>query len=225
MNPASKKDKTAALAGRHIHIIGSGNLQNELLAGFLARETGACCTYGETPAPASRNGAENRQPDLFLVDCLGQDLTGCIECLRQEEDLPGPSRLVTFFNVKPGLGIEEQALREGVRGFFYEKDPPERMIKGLAAIFAGELWVSREIMTRCLLEEGRGGTTRTKELRILTSREIEILSLIAAGVTNEEIGQKLCISTNTVKTHVYNIFHKIKVPNRLQAALWAAKNL
>jgi LuxR family transcriptional regulator of csgAB operon len=45
------------------------------------------------------------------------------------------------------------------------------------------------------------------------------------GATNEEIGAKLCISTNTVKTHVYNIFHKIKVPNRLQAALWAAKNL
>ena len=59
----------------------------------------------------------------------------------------------------------------------------------------------------------------------LTRRETEILALIAAGHTNEEMAEKLFISPHTVKTHVYNIFQKIAVPNRLQAALWAAKNL
>jgi DNA-binding NarL/FixJ family response regulator len=224
MNPASRKKNTPPLAGRLIHIIGSGDLQNELLAGFLERETGARCTCGETVTPAVVDEAEKRKPALLLLDCLGQDLAGCIDRLRRE-NLPGPSRLVAFFNVRPGLGIEEQALREGVRGFFYEKDPPERMIKGVGAIFSGEMWVSREIMTRCLLEEGTRGRTHVRDVQVLTSREIEILSLIAVGATNEEIGNKLCISTNTVKTHVYNIFHKIKVPNRLQAALWAAKHL
>jgi LuxR family transcriptional regulator of csgAB operon len=59
----------------------------------------------------------------------------------------------------------------------------------------------------------------------LTPREIEIVSMIAAGAANAHIADKLCISSHTVKTHIYNIFKKINVPNRLQAALWAAKNL
>jgi DNA-binding NarL/FixJ family response regulator len=59
----------------------------------------------------------------------------------------------------------------------------------------------------------------------LTRREREILVLISCGSTNESISSKLYISMHTVKTHIYNIFKKIGVPNRLQAALWAAKHL
>ena len=49
--------------------------------------------------------------------------------------------------------------------------------------------------------------------------------LVSAGAKNEQIAEELHISPNTVKTHIYNIFKKIGVPNRLQAALWAVKNL
>jgi DNA-binding CsgD family transcriptional regulator len=59
----------------------------------------------------------------------------------------------------------------------------------------------------------------------LTPREVEILAMVAVGAKNEEIAEKLYISPHTVKTHIYNIFKKIDVPNRLQAALWAASNL
>jgi LuxR family transcriptional regulator of csgAB operon len=59
----------------------------------------------------------------------------------------------------------------------------------------------------------------------LTPREVEILAMVAVGAKNEEIAEKLHISPHTVKTHIYNIFKKIDVPNRLQAALWAASNL
>jgi DNA-binding CsgD family transcriptional regulator len=59
----------------------------------------------------------------------------------------------------------------------------------------------------------------------LTPREKEILALVSAGAKNEQIAEALHISPNTVKTHIYNIFKKIDVPNRLQAALWAVKNL
>jgi DNA-binding NarL/FixJ family response regulator len=51
------------------------------------------------------------------------------------------------------------------------------------------------------------------------------MTLLAAGATNEEIADKLCVSLNTVKTHLYNTFRKIGVQTRLKAALWAARNL
>jgi DNA-binding CsgD family transcriptional regulator len=63
------------------------------------------------------------------------------------------------------------------------------------------------------------------DISILTQREREILSIVVGGATNEEIANKLYISPHTVKTHIYNIFKKINVPNRLQAALWVSRNL
>jgi LuxR family transcriptional regulator of csgAB operon len=59
----------------------------------------------------------------------------------------------------------------------------------------------------------------------ITGREAQILAMVAVGAKNEEIADKLGISPHTVKTHIYNLCKKIGVPNRLQAALWAAKNL
>ena len=59
----------------------------------------------------------------------------------------------------------------------------------------------------------------------LTKREVEILSTIAEGATNEEVADRFFISPHTVKSHLYNIYKKIGLSNRLQAALWARRNL
>jgi len=95
----------------------------------------------------------------------------------------------------------------------------------VSALFNDELWVSREIMTKTILENRDRDIITITDQNTLTPREIEILSFIALGAKNEHIAEELFISPNTVKTHIYNIFKKINVPNRLQAALWAAKNL
>jgi LuxR family transcriptional regulator of csgAB operon len=80
-------------------------------------------------------------------------------------------------------------------------------------------------MAKCLMSHRTDGDASKKEVVFLTQRELEILSMVVSGATNEEIAARVCISPHTVKTHIYNIFKKINVPNRLQAALWAAKNL
>ena len=59
----------------------------------------------------------------------------------------------------------------------------------------------------------------------LTQRELEIIGLLGTGATNAEIAEKLFVSEHTVKSHLYNIFRKIKVHNRLQAMNWARRNL
>ena len=99
------------------------------------------------------------------------------------------------------------------------------MLKGLRSLIKGEIWVSREILVDVALQSGPKMERAVHEKADLSHREAEILALLSIGSSNDDIADKLFISPNTVKTHLYRIFRKIKVPNRFQAALWAAKNL
>lgn len=223
----SSEDKDLTqLTDKVIHIIGPRRFQNELMVFFLEREAGAKCIASEdirhVPIIDNKNIS---QPKLILLDCLEKDLDSYLVELESSGENILYGHLVALFNVSSELGIEEKALRRGVRGFFYEKDLLEGFPKGVHAIFDGELWVSRGIMTKTILDHRDTDIALRKDASILTSREIEILALVAAGAKNEKIANELFISPNTVKTHIYNIFKKIDVPNRLQAALWAAKNL
>ena len=83
----------------------------------------------------------------------------------------------------------------------------------------------RETLTKFLLEAKNSAKLELDTTDSLTRREKEILTIIACGANNEKIADELCISPHTVKCHIYNIYQKINVSNRLQAALWAAKNL
>jgi len=80
------------------------------------------------------------------------------------------------------------------------------------------------VTTFPLKDKWQGNLLKANEM-VLTPREIEILSVLALGVKNEEIASKLYISPHTVKTHLYAIYKKINVSNRLQAVLWAGENL
>lgn len=214
------------LTDRQIYIVGSRKLQNELMAFFLERDTGAECLLKEDleQIPVSDNKQEGL-PKLILAECFEMDLNICLSRLEKAEKMILSDHMLAIFNVPPDQGIEEKAVALGVRGVFYDSDPLERFSKGINAVIDGELWVSREILTKYVMRNTEQGDENGHEESILTARETEILAMISAGEKNEEIAEKLFISPNTVKTHIYNIFKKIDVPNRLQAALWAVKNL
>ena len=80
-------------------------------------------------------------------------------------------------------------------------------------------------MKTCGLENEGKYCTSEKDSSLLSQREVEILARVAVGFKNQEIAEKLNLSPHTVDSHLYNVYKKIKAPNRLQAIFWAAKNL
>jgi len=209
-----------------IYIICPRKLQNELMASFLEREIAAKCLLGKDICdirfPDDANCKE--QPKLVLLDCHGKDPKSLLVALGSYDIKKSFRNYVALFNICHGLGIEKKCVQQGVRGIFYDDDSLPQFLKGVRAILNGQLWLSRKIMTKCILSKNRGGRSET-DSSILTPRESEILARVAVGATNGEIAERLYISSHTVKTHLYNIYKKINVPNRFQAALWAAKNL
>jgi len=211
-----------------LYILGPRRLQNELLAQFIETEIemdiSCLCCESQQEIPLLVD-IQTRHTSMILLDGEDSGLDDCLKILEALEEPYFRHYLVVLFNVKPSAGIEELSLEIGVKGFFYSDDPTERVVKGVQMIFGGELWVSREILSKSYAKSRKGERPILKKNNPLTDRETEILSLISAGAKNDQIAEELCISPNTVKTHIYNIFKKIRVPNRLQAALWAVKNL
>jgi LuxR family transcriptional regulator of csgAB operon len=209
-----------------IYIISPRKLQNELMASCLERETRAKCLLGEDICDVRfpDDAKCKEQSKVVLLDCHGKDPESLLIALRSYGIEKLSQYYVALFNFCHGLGIEKKCVQQRVRGIFYDDDPLPQFLKGVCAILNGQLWLSRKIMTKCILNKGWDSPSE-RDSSILTRRESEILARLAVGATNGEIAEKLYISSHTVKTHLYNIYKKINVPNRFQAALWGAKYL
>jgi len=217
---ASKKCKASC------YIVGPMRLQNELMASYLKEKTGNECSAVDDihQIPEDDPKDKNRQKLLFL-DCQGKNLHLILAELSPFINNNRLDNRIVLFNVPVGVEFQKDFISKGVHGFFYDRDPLDNFLKGVQAVIDGQLWLSREMMTKCIFEDSGSDTSSKSIPGNLTERQTEILALMAVGATNDEIADKLCISPHTVKTHLYKIFRKINVPNRVQASLWAAKNL
>lgn len=216
------------LTNSNIFIVGPLNLQNEFLSYVINKEIGAKCSIFDRELNAfsacqNLDSGDSNKKVLILIDTEDQSFEEILKRITTNGNIT--NGLIALFNLNENAGVEKKALARNIRGFFYKEDHFEVFLKGIRSIFNGEIWVSRKMLLQCVFESFNEKKVAIEEKTALTSREIEILTLISMGSTNEEIADKMCISTNTVKTHLYNIFKKINVENRLQAALWAAANL
>ena len=211
-----------------VQIVGPNMLQNSLLVSYLERQTGLKCNCSRHVKLSRSSDGSQSQTYLIIRDCHKADIGLLWEELA---NIACPERTQCFIalcNMEPKENIETEAMANNVRGIFYMDEPLERMCKGVCAILNGELWFSRKVLSKCLFESQSGPKPIIKKENngtMLTMREKEILLRVSSGLCNKEIASDLSISPHTVKTHVYNIYKKINVTNRLQASLWGTKNL
>ncbi|WP_444678885.1 LuxR C-terminal-related transcriptional regulator [Halomonas sp. E19] len=129
------------------------------------------------------------------------------------------------FNVRGEDHAVELLSALNLQGIFYRDDSIDLICKGIQALQKDNLWMSRSLMSRMIELLRRQQMNSYRPACGLTQREMEIIGLLGTGSTNSEIAEKLFVSEHTVKSHLYNIFRKIKVHNRLQAMNWARRNL
>ncbi len=209
-----------------VYIVGSQNFQNELISYVLTKETELPCTIvGKIDSLTSDNQAEDLAKKLLLVDNAEHYFEQILRDIDNQKSVDSATYIIALFNLEQGMGIEHDALRRGVQGFFYKQDDLNLFIKGIKTLFTGEIWLSRDILVNLVLNSNITKMPSGQEKAGLTAREMEILALVSMGEKNYEIAEKLFISPHTVKTHLYNLFRKINVDNRFQAALWATQNL
>jgi len=219
-----------------VFVAGREKIQKGLLASFIEREFGYRCRVAEFDADLPTAEFIGDRHLLVIRDCTGDDSQAIFSYLDLFGDrlLHDEKLCFTLINLDPRLGIDAEMLRRGVRGVLTGDIASSPMKRFVASVTRGELWFPRQLVSRCLLESrGRPPAREVEnpapagaELPVtLTSREKEVLIQIGMGATNEQIADRLCISQHTVKSHIYRIFRKINVPNRLQAALWASKYL
>jgi len=213
--------------GREIYLVGSAKAQSELMAAHIETKTGLHCRLVENLEAATQSIRQNGHPVLLLRDCHRKSNETILAELRLVYHGKLSWALCCLYNLTENTGLELDAVEYGVKGFFYEHDQLENLLRGIHSVFQGEIWLSRKTMSE-YIKRRSGPQKITNEDSVdsqLTRRELEILSKLAGGSSNQNIAETLYISRHTVKTHIYNIYKKIGVSDRLQAALWAAKNL
>ncbi|MDF4803547.1 LuxR C-terminal-related transcriptional regulator, partial [Vibrio parahaemolyticus] len=132
-------------------------------------------------------------------------------------------------NAEPNLRVESLLTWSNLKGLFYFEDDFDKVMMGLKGILNGENWLSRDILNQLighlLSLNNTVGELETKLEMELTRREMQVLSALCQGGSNLDIADSLFVSEHTVKSHLYSIFRKLEVKNRMQAITWAKRNL
>jgi NarL family two-component system response regulator LiaR len=164
--------------------------------------------------------AEILRPDVILMDLVMPVMDG-IEATRQITVGQPDIRILALTSFAADDKVFP-AIKAGALGYLLKHADPEELVDAIRRVYHGEPSLHPSI-ARKVLYEVRRPSKKTPTPDPLTEREIEVLRLVAQGMSNQEIADQLSIAEVTVRTHVSNILRKLHLANRVQAALYALR--
>jgi DNA-binding NarL/FixJ family response regulator len=203
--------------------------QQLLRAGFrliLERQPGVEVVGEATNGTEAVSGVRRLSPDVVLMDIRMPDLDG-IQATRLI--LADPATAATRIIILTTFDLDEyvyEALRAGASGFLLKDLPPEQLGTAVLTVGQGDTLLAPAV-TRRLVEHftatGRPAAPQAAVSR-LTPREVEVLKLLATGLSNAEIAAALFVAETTVKTHIARLLTKLGLRDRVQAVVFAYQN-
>jgi DNA-binding NarL/FixJ family response regulator len=178
----------------------------------------ATCRDGQQALAAVRE----HRPDVLVLDMRMPARTG-LDVLR---DLAASGPACRTVLLTAAITDDEviDAVRLGALGIVLKESDPETLLGCVRKVHAGQQWIDRETMSRAFGRAVQREHASREVARVLTPREAQIAALVAEGLRNRAIGERLSISEGTVKIHLHNIYEKLGVQGRLELVLWAQQH-
>ena len=169
--------------------------------------------------------AEQLAPDVVLMDVRMPRLSG-IEAARQVRDLV-PTTKILMLTVSDEEDDLYEAIKAGANGYLLKEISVEEVAEAIRAVVQGQSLISPSMASKLLNEFNalarRAAQQEQVSAPVLTARELEVLKLVARGLSNREVAEELFISENTVKNHVRNILEKLHLHSRMEAVMYAVR--
>ncbi len=163
-------------------------------------------------------------PHLVLLDSRLPDLSG-VEACRQMV-ARDPARRVLMLSIQDDPTVVQEALAAGARGYLLKDAPVDTWLDAIRRVASGEVLFQPHLLGMVLREvHDMGNGLSSKSLTALSQQEYRLLPLVAEGKTNKEIASALDLSDKTVKNYLANIFFKLGITRRTQAATLYARDL
>jgi DNA-binding NarL/FixJ family response regulator len=166
------------------------------------------------------------EPDVLLLDLRMPNLDG-LSTLQAMQQTSKRTRVI-ILTASEDKNEFVQAMKLGCSGIVLKQTAPELIVKSIRKVNAGEIWLDSHTTAAVMRQfattteaAGGNGSGKSRERSPLSTREREIVQLVAQGYKNKEMAEKMFISEQTVKNHLHNIFDKLGVSDRLELALYA----
>ncbi len=162
---------------------------------------------------------EELKPDVVLMDIFMPDGDG----LQAMSEIRArfPQTKVVMLTSSENDEHLYRAVKQGAAGYLLKNLDATELFDLISGVVCGEAAITREMASGLLKTVAKRSVDAGRGEEALTEREMAVLRLMATGASNQEIGERLCISINTVKSHIRNILDKLQLENRTQAASYA----
>jgi len=199
-----------------IAIVEDNKLIRESLVDYVHTDPGLKCVCTCATGEEALKELPKQTPDIVLMDIQLPNMSG-IECAARLRQLL-PDTKIIMVTVYEDTDRIFKALRAGARGYLLKRCTPEQLVAAIREVRDGGAPMSREIASK-VIASFQEPVTAAAEVEDLSTRERELLELLASGKSNKEIASHLNLSEGTVRWHLSNIYDKLHVRSRTEAVL------